>query len=168
MDLGSSDIWDSKKFSSSSYLFFVRYVDIRYMDRKSIALTSIVAAVIIIAAVSFIVMYDDDEKKIGTDAYKVTLSLSVQEGLKCYIGEKEYFDGDTIVFYDDKTMKVFAPEPGTIKCAGSWSNPDGTATGGGTMEEYGTQTEYDLTWTAFYGDMSGSLTVTFVKGDPSA
>lgn len=166
MDLGSSDIWDSKKFSSSSYLFFVRYVDIRYMDRKSIALTSIVAAVIIIAAVSFIVMYDDDEKKIGTDAYKVTLSLSVQEGLKCYIGEKEYFDGDTIVFYDDKTLKVFAPELGTIKCAGSWSGPDG-ASGGGTMEEYGTQTEYDLTWTAYYGDMSGSLTVTFVKGDPS-
>ena len=86
MDLGSSDIRDSKQFFTSPYLLLVRHVDIRYMDRKSIALTSIVAAVIIIAAVSFTVMYGDDEKKIGTDAYKVSLSLSVQEGLKCYIG----------------------------------------------------------------------------------
>ena len=137
------------------------------MDRKSIALTSIVAAIIIVAAVSFVVMSGDDEKKIGTDAYKVTLSLSVQEGLKCYIGEKEYFDGDTIVFYDDKTLKVFAPELGTIKCVGSWSDPEGTSTSGGTAEEYGKQMEYDLMWTAYYGDMSGSLTATFVKGDPS-
>lgn len=137
------------------------------MDRKSTAM--VVAVVIAVAAASYLAMEMDDTWNVGSeeDGYKVTLKLTIQEGLKCTVGDREYHDGDSLVFYDDTILKITSPTTGTIKCFGGWSTPDGAATSGGSAEEYGTQMEFDLTWTAFFGDMSGTLTVTFVAGDPA-
>lgn len=137
------------------------------MDRKSTVM--VVAVVIAVAAASYLAMEMDDTWNVGSeeDGYKVTLKLALQEGLKCTVGDRVYHDGDSIVFYDDVVLKITAPETGTIKCAGKWSTLDGAATCEGSAEEYGTQMVFDLAWAAIFGDMSGSLTVSFVAGDPA-
>ena len=137
------------------------------MDAKS-KLIIIVAVIIAVAAAAFYAMAEEDRDEAGseTDGYKVSLKLSLNDGLRCYVGGTEYFDGDTIVFESDSTMKLFAPQTGTITCNGHWQNEDGTATSGGDMSEYGDSMEYDLTWTAYYGDMTGTVTATFVASEP--
>lgn len=138
------------------------------MDRKSIA---IIAVVFVVAVAAICVAMEMDERKdngkdIGLDAdgYKLSLSLSLNDGLKCFIGEKEYFDGDTIVLYSDTAVTFVAPQLGTISCIGSWSDPYGTS-GNLSASEYTTHMECDVSFAAYFGDMTGTLKATFHAGD---
>lgn len=84
--------------------------------------------------------------------------------MKCFIGEKEYFDGDTIVLYSDAVVTFVAPQLGTISCSGYRSDPYGNG-GDMTESEYATHMGYDVSFVAYFADMTGSLKATFHAGD---
>ena len=93
------------------------------MDKKSMAIIAVV--VVAVAAASYLAMQMDDTRDSGQDAdgYTLSLKLSLKDGLKCFMGDREYVDGDTIVLYSDAVLKFVAPQLGTISCSASWSDP---------------------------------------------
>lgn len=136
------------------------------MDRKSIAIIAVVF-VVVVAAVCVAMAMDDNKdggKEISSGEYKLSLSLSLNDGLKCFIGDKEYFDGDTIVLYSDTSVSFVAPKLGTISCTGYWSDAYGSS-GSMNFSEYATHMECEVSFIAYFGDMTGPLKATFHAGD---
>lgn len=137
------------------------------MDRKSIAIIAVVFVVVVVGVCVAMEMDDskNEGKEIKSDGYKLSLNLSLSDGLKCFIGDKEYFNGDTIVLYNDATVIFEASSIGTISCSGYWADPYGGSGGMTYSEEDVTKIEYDVAFTAYFGDMSGSLQATYKAGE---
>lgn len=135
------------------------------MDKKSMAIIAVV--VVAVAAASYLAMQMDDTRDSGQDAdgYTLSLKLSLKDGLKCFMGDREYVDGDTIVLYSDAVLKFVAPQLGTISCSASWSDPYGYSTGGSSGEEYATSMDLYVSWAAFFDNMTGNLNATFHAGE---
>ena len=132
------------------------------MEKNSIVAVLAIAAVVVVAVLLVSYWTQDSGKEIeDDDLYPITLTFTFDESkLSVACNGTDIKNSDTYKFTDDGTIIVKSKVgKGDIHYDGYWSGESGhsSATGG----EFATQIEIDIYNTAYYEEMTGTMTITF-------